>query len=156
VIKPFAWLFGAHGDKDLGVQQLNTAMKKARYSGTEARIVYYTALLSNKEYAAALPILEQLMVDYPDNFVLYSWVTEWYREQRQNAKGAEHFERIYSQQMKRSPTMAQYALLEKAELQLAEKRKTDAIQTLGRIKTMPISDPLITKKVQEAEKSASR
>src|SRR5207244_824990 len=32
MIKPFAWLFGAHGDKDLGVQQLQTAMQKAHYS----------------------------------------------------------------------------------------------------------------------------
>ena len=35
VIKPFAWLLGAHGDKDLGVQQLQTAMVKARYARTE-------------------------------------------------------------------------------------------------------------------------
>src|SRR5262252_1040296 len=82
VIKPFAWLMGAHGDKDLGVKQLETAMEKGRYSRTEARIVYYTALLSNKEYPPAFPILEKLMVDYPDNFVLYVWATEWFREQR--------------------------------------------------------------------------
>src|SRR5262245_5819625 len=81
VIKPFAWLLGAHGDKNLGVEQLRTAMEKARYSRTEARIVYYTALLSNKEYDAALPILERLIGEYPDNFVLYSWVAEWHREQ---------------------------------------------------------------------------
>src|SRR6476660_2434095 len=34
VIKPFAWLFGASGDKDLGVRQLETAIQKARYSVT--------------------------------------------------------------------------------------------------------------------------
>src|SRR5207237_6150185 len=53
VIKPFAWLFGASGDKNVGVDQLQTAIQKARYSRTEARIVYYSALLSNKEYAFA-------------------------------------------------------------------------------------------------------
>src|SRR5215510_13593996 len=79
VIKPFAWLLGAHGDKDAGVEQLQTAMQKARYSRTESRIVYYTALLSNKEYDAAFPLLEQLISDYPDNFVLYGWATEWFR-----------------------------------------------------------------------------
>src|SRR5205823_11470652 len=113
MIKPFARLFGAHGDKNTGVQQLKTAMEKARYSRTEARIVYYSALLSNKEYAAAFPILEKLIIDYPDNSVLYVWVTEWYREQRKNVDGAEYFERMYQKQLARSPRMAGYALLEK-------------------------------------------
>src|SRR5262252_5995278 len=119
VIKPFARLFGAKGDKNLGVEQFQIAMEKARYSRTEARIVYYSALLSNKEYAAAFPLLEQLVVDYPDNFVLYTWVTEWFREQRKNLDGAEYFERMYARQANRSATMAKYALLEKAELLLA-------------------------------------
>src|SRR5262245_6571828 len=39
-IKPFAWLLGARGDRDLGLRQLQTAMEKARYSQTEGRIVY--------------------------------------------------------------------------------------------------------------------
>src|SRR5437870_6243631 len=45
VIKPFAFLIGARGNRDLGLQQLQTAAQKARYSQTEARIVYYTAML---------------------------------------------------------------------------------------------------------------
>jgi hypothetical protein len=156
MIKPFAWLFGARGDKDLGVQQLQTAMQKARYSRTEARIVFYTALLSNKEYAAAFPILEKLMADYPDNFVLYVWATEWFREQRKNLEGAEYFERVYGKQINRSQTMAKYALLEKANLQLAHNRKAEAIQTLQRIREMPGSDPAISMKVQALEKEARK
>jgi len=151
MIKPFAWLFGAHGDKDTGVKQLQTAMEKARYSRTEARIVYYSALLSNKEYAAAFPILEKLIVDYPDNFVLYRWLTEWYREQRRNLDGAEHFERLYQTQISRSPKMAGYTLLEKMNLQLAQNQKAEALQTLQRIKGLSISDPLLSAKVQNLE-----
>lgn len=154
MIKPFAWLLGAHGDKDLGVRQLETAMEKGRYSRTEARIVYYTALLSNKEYAAAFPILEKLIVDYPDNFVLYSWAGEWFREQQKNLDGADYFERMYGRQMSRSQTMAKYALLQKADLLLAQKRKAEAIQTLERIKVIPGADPLIPAKVQALEKDA--
>ena len=156
VIKPFAWLLGAHGDKDLGVDQLRTAMQRARYSRTEARIVYYTALLSNKEYDPAFPILEQLTTDYPDNFVLYGWVTEWFREQRKNLEGAEYFERVYTRQANRSATMAKHALLEKANLQLAHDRKADAMQTLQRIKTIPGSDPLVSMKLQALEKEARK
>jgi len=156
VIKPFAWLMGAHGDKDLGVKQLETAMEKGRYSRTEARIVYYTALLSNKEYAAAFPILEKLMLDYPDNFVLYVWATEWFREQRKNLEGAEYFERMHAKQINRSGTMAKYALLEKANLLLANDLKAEAIQTLQRIKAMPGSDPLLNTKLQALEKEARK
>jgi predicted Zn-dependent protease len=156
VIKPFAWLFGARGNKDLGVQQLQTAMQKARYSRTEARIVYYTALLSNEEYAAAFPILEKLIADYPDNYVLYAWVTEWFRQQQKNLEGAEYFERMYSKQANGSATMAKYALLEKTNLLLAHNRKTEAMQTLQRIKQMPGSDSQFSSKVQALEKEARK
>jgi len=156
VIKPFAWLLGAHGDKNLGVEQLHTAMQKARYSRTESRIVYYTALLSNEEYAAAFPILEGLMTDYPDNFVLYGWASEWFRQQKKNLEGADYFERMYSKQINRSGALAKYALLEKADLLVEQKRKTEAVQTLERIKTMPGSDPLISMKVQTLEQEARK
>ena len=154
VIKPFAWLLGASGNKELGVEQLHTAMQKARYSRTEARIVYYTALLSNKEYAAAFPVLEKLVADHPDNSVLYVWVTEWFRQQHKNLEGADYFERMYAKQIPRSATMAKYALLEKAILQVAHDRNADAIQTLQRIKQMPGSDRLLSAKVQALEKEA--
>lgn len=156
VIKPFAFLIGAHGNRDTGLQQLHIAMEKARYSRTEARIVYYTAMLEDEQYSVAFPVLEKLIADYPDNFVLYVWVTEWFREQRKNLEGAEYFERVYTKQINRSPLMAKYALLEKAGLQLAHKRDADALQTLQRIRTIPGSDPLISRKVQALETQARK
>ena len=153
MIKPFAWLFGASGDKNVGVDQLQTAIQKARYSRTEARIVYYSALLSNKEYGFAFPILERLISDYPDNFVLYDWAAVWFREQNRK-DAADYFEQMYAKQLKRSPVMAQYALLEKAGLQLGGTRKMEAAQTLQRIRAIPHSDPLLYKKVEALEKAA--
>src|SRR5215831_13822083 len=155
MIKPFAWLFGAHGNKDLGIEQLMTAMEKAPHSRTEARIVYYSALLSNKEYSKAFPVLEKLMTDYPDNHVFYNWVTEWFREQRQNLEGADYFERVYQAQLSRSPAMARQALLQKANLQLAHARKADALQTVQRIRAIPEADPLVARKVLALEKAAT-
>ena len=152
VIKPFAFLIGARGNKDVGLQQFRTAMEKARYSRTEARIVYYTAMLEDKQYATAFPVLEKLMADYPDNFVLYVWATEWFRQQKKNLEGADSFERIYEKQIRRSPMMAKYALLEKANLQLAQTRKTEAMQTLQRLKGIPATDSLLTKKTQALER----
>jgi len=153
-IKPFAWRLGATGNKNLGVDQLQTAIQKARYSRTEGRIVYYSALLSNKEYSAALPLLEGLISDYPDNFVLYDWAEVWFSEQSKHSEGADYFERLHEKELKRSPLMAQYALLEKAELQLEGNRKTEAMLTLQRIRAIPNSDPLLYRKVAALEKAA--
>ena len=94
--------------------------------------------------------------DYPDNFVLYTWVTEWFREQRKNLEGADYFEKAYAQQVSRSPLMAKYALLEKANLLLAQKRNSEALQTVQRIKAMPGSDPLLSLKLQALEKDARK
>jgi putative flippase GtrA len=156
MIKPFAWLIGATGDKNLGVSQLQTAIEKARYSGTQARIVYYSALLSNKEYASAFPILERLIADYPDNFVLYDWAEVWFREQKKLSEGIEYFERAYAKQAGRSPLMAQYMLLDKGDMQLGASRKADVIQTLQRIRAIPHSDTLLSKKVDALEKAAKK
>jgi hypothetical protein len=136
VIKPFAFLIGARGDRNLGLQQLQIAAEKARYSRTEARIVYYTAMLEDGQYSVAFPMLEKLMSDYPDNFAFYTWVTELFRRQKKNLDGAEYFERMYAKQINRAPLMAKYALLEKAGLQLAEKRNVEALQTVKRLKGM--------------------
>jgi hypothetical protein len=157
VIKPFARLLGAKGDRNLGVEQFQTAIEKARYSRTEARIVYYSALLSNKEYASAFPILEKLSADYPDNYVLYDWAAVWFREQNKLHDGEEYFERVYEKQIQRSPLMAQYALLEKADLQLDVTRKTGAVaSTLQRIHAIPHSDVLLSKKLVALEKAARK
>ena len=51
-----------------------------------------------------------------DNFVLYVWATDWFRQQSKNLEGADYFEKVYKKSMKRSPLMAKYALLEKAQL----------------------------------------
>ena len=156
VIKPFAWLLGAKGDKNVGVHQLRTASEKSRYSRTEAHIVYYSALLSNKEYAAAFPILEGLIASYPDNFVLYDWAELWFHEQNKTAEGVDYFERMYEKQLKRAPLLAQYALLEEAVLQVNAALKQSAIETLQRIDALPFSDALLSKKISALTKISSK
>jgi hypothetical protein len=155
VIKPFATLVGARGDKNLGVEQLQTAIQRARYARTEARIVYYTALLSNKEYPVAFPILDGLISDYPDNFVLYDWAEVWFSEQNKTVDGTSYFEQAYQNQLKRAPLMAQYALLEEAILQLDAGLKPAANQTLQRIRTIAGADALLLKKIAALQKSAA-
>jgi len=152
VIKPFAWAIGARGDRRLGIQQLKIAMERARYSRTEARIVYYTVMHEDKNWPDAFQVLEGLLADYPDNYVIYTWITDWYRQQGKNLAGAEYFDKLSQAELKRSPLMAKYALLEKAQLQEAERHREDAMQTLKVLKSIPSGDALLMKKVTALEK----
>ena len=153
VIKPFAWIFGARGDKNLGFEQLQTAIQKARYAQTEGRIVYYTALLEDQQYAPAFQVLQRLQADYKHNFVLYTWATDWFRRQRKNLEGADYFEKLYQSQLKTSPLMAKYALLEKAQLLAAQTLKTEAVRTLDRLNAIPGGGRLLESKVQAFRKT---
>jgi hypothetical protein len=156
VVKPFAWLIGARGDKQLGLQQLQTAMGKSRYARTEARIVYYTVLLEDKNYPEAFRALEGLMADYPDNYVMYIWGEDWFRRQGKNLEGAQYFEGVYEKQVRRSPLLAKYALLTKAQLELAHNRKADAGRTIERIKQIAGGDRLVSQKIQALDRRLDR
>jgi hypothetical protein len=156
MIKPFALLIGVSGDPNLGITQLQTAMQKARYSQTEARIVYYSALVSNKQYASAFPLLQGLISDYPDNFVFYDWMADWFREQKKTAEAIAYFDTRHQEQIKHSALMAQYALLEKADAQALAGLKSDALQSLQAIRAISRSDALILKKADALQKEIEK
>ena len=153
VIKPFAWIFGARGDKNLGFEQLKAAIQKARYAQTEGRIVYYTALLEDQQYGPAFQVLQKLQADHSQNFVFYTWATDWFRRQSKNREGTEYFEKVYQSEIRTSPLMAKYALLEKAHLLAAETRKAEAVRTLDRVNLIPGNDRLLESKVQALRKA---
>lgn len=151
VIKPFAFLIGARGDKELGLEQLRTAIDKGRYARTEARIVYYTALLEEKRYPQAFEQLQKLQSESPDNSVYYLWISDWFQRQNRHAEGADHFESTSEAVRTRSQTMSAYALLEKANLLKAGNRTEDARQVLRRIRASGPSDTILLRRLAEAE-----
>jgi hypothetical protein len=143
VIRPFAFLIGVRGQKELGVQQLHIAMDKSRHSRTEAKIVYYSVLLQEKQDQEALRLLEELMNEFPDNFVFYDWASSLFETQRKFFDGIQYFESLAEHQSERSPTLAEHALLKKALLQHAAGRDMDARQTVERIKPTEVTDRLV-------------
>jgi hypothetical protein len=152
IIKPFAWLFGAKGDANLGFQQMRTVIELGRYGRTEGRIVYFTALLKDEQYAESFRVLEKLTSDYPNNVALYTWVTQWYREQDKNIEGADYFEKLSARKLPASPRLAQHALFEKAVLQNAHGRPADARQSLTRLRSLGAVDGGLTRRIQIFEK----
>jgi hypothetical protein len=148
ILKPFAFLFGARGNAALGLQQIRTVMDKGRYAQTEARIVLFTALMKDAQYEKSLDIVKQLMADYPGNYALYPWITEWHRDQGKQAAGVEYFEKLAIQKQPASVKLAQYALFEKAVLQ---SRPADKSATLARLKGLAAPDAALARTIRSFE-----
>jgi len=152
ILKPFAFLLGARGDAALGLKQIRTAIEKGRYSRTEGRIVLFTALMKDGDHAESFKVLKSLMDDYPENYVLYPWVTEWYSDQGKKAEGIEYFEKLYAEKIRTSPKLAQRALYEKAVLQKASGRPAEARLTLNRIRTVMTPEAALVRSMEALEK----
>jgi hypothetical protein len=60
---------------------------------------------------------------------------------------------MFNAQLRRSPFMAKYALLEKAHLLQAHNRGAEARATIARLKAIAGNDRLLSKKVQAFESS---
>jgi hypothetical protein len=151
VLKPFAFLFGAHGDAELGLKQLRTVVEKGRYAREQARIVLFTALMKDGAHEESFKILKGLMTDFPENHVLYSWVAEWYRNQSKSRDGIDYFEKLHLEKLSSSPTLSQYALFQKAVLQNAVGNAADARATLGRLRSLGTMDAALSRTIAPFE-----
>lgn len=78
VIKPFAWLLGARGDKNEGIRQLLLAKEKGEYAQTEAKIVLLSVYITEKRWADYEQMLDTLMKEYPLNHVFYMWSSNYF------------------------------------------------------------------------------
>lgn len=94
VIKPFAWLLGARGDKNEGLRQLLMAAEKGEYAQTEAKIVLLSVYITEKRWDDYQRQLESLVEEYPLNHVLYMWSANHYNGMRRWDAGIAEFTRI--------------------------------------------------------------
>jgi tetratricopeptide (TPR) repeat protein len=152
ILKPFMWIFGANGDATLGLKQIRTTIEKGRYAKTEARIVLFTALMKDGAYDESLKVLRGLMSDYPENYALYPWATEWHIDQGKKVEGVEYFEKLHAEKLRTSPKLAQRALYEKAILQKANGKPADARATLSRIRMITTPDAALGRNIAAFEK----
>ena len=156
ILKPLAFLFGAHGDAALGLQQIRKVVDNGRYARTEARIVLFTALMQDGAYAESLRVVEGLMADYPKNYALYPWVSEWYVEQDKARDGTLYFEKLASTLAARSPGLAQYALFEKAALQNLDGNPSAARSTLSRLRSLGTPDSALQRTLAAFERGLKK
>jgi hypothetical protein len=154
VLQPFAFVIGASGDKELGLEQLRLAREQSHYARTEARIVSYTALLEDGQYSAAFEMLEGMRSDYPANHVFFVWATDWFLRQGRVSAALDYHERIWREDRESLPMTAQFALAEKARVQTLMSQGADALATIERIRELPVEDPLLAKKIVLVETQA--
>jgi hypothetical protein len=156
ILKPFAWLLGASGDAKLGLQQIRTVIDKGRYAQTEARIVLFTALMKDAAYDESFRVLRGMMADYPQNYALYDWAAQWYRDQNKTADGVEYFEKLHAEKRAASPHLAQHALYQKAVLQNEKGQPADARNTLARLRAVGTPDPGLARTIAVFEKELKK
>lgn len=152
VIKPFAYLIGARGDKVEGLNQLRLASQKGRYARTEALIVYYTTLLQERNFGEAFQVLQQLMGRFEHNPVLLAWAAQWFETQERRQEGIDYMQKLALQRLAASPAIARHSLLEKAGLEWAAGRRDAARATLEKVRSMPGQDGYVSAHLAEMEK----
>ncbi|MBZ5534330.1 MAG: hypothetical protein LAO31_00115 [Acidobacteriia bacterium] len=94
VIKPFAWLLGARGNKEEGIRQLLLASEKGEYAQTEAKVVLLSVYFSEKLWDEYEAMLQVLMKDYPQNHVFYMWASNYFIMTQRWDKGIAVFKNV--------------------------------------------------------------
>jgi tetratricopeptide (TPR) repeat protein len=94
VIKPFAWLLGARGNKEEGIRQLVLASEKGEYARTEAKVVLLSVFFSEKRWDDYQRMLQTLMKEYPQNHVFYMWASNYFIMSRRWDNGIAVFKEV--------------------------------------------------------------
>jgi tetratricopeptide (TPR) repeat protein len=135
VIKPFAWMIGARGDKDKGIAQLELAAQKGEYGQTEAKTVLLGIYFNEKRFEDYKEMLISLIDQYPANPVYYVKLADFFIDQKKLDEGIQFF----SELVKRGSNQAglkiskEYASYEKGRLELEKKVLDKAFLSLTQV-----------------------
>lgn len=128
VIKPFAWMFGAHGDKDKGLKQLEQAAQKGEFGQTEAKTVLLGVYVVEKRTSDYRQLLNNLIEQYPGNHVFYMWLADAFLAQKEIKEGIDFYARLLDRD-KDNPGIKVsrgYAYFEKGRLEAGFRRLDEA------------------------------
>jgi tetratricopeptide (TPR) repeat protein len=147
VIKPFAWLLGARGDKEEGIRQLLLAAEKGEFARTEAKVVLLSVYFSEKRWEDYERLLESLMTQSPLNHVFYMWASNYFVMQKRWDKGIANFRNIEKLITHDHNGYAAGALAwldyHLARNYFAKQDLTPALEALNRAEKMDSSNPVL-------------
>jgi hypothetical protein len=133
VIKPFAWMLGAHGDKDKGLQQLEQAAQKGEFGQTEAKTVLLGVYYDGKRIDDYKKLLISLLEQYPGNYAFTMWLTSVFLRQKEIKEGIDFYSRLLEQDKKTPMNRISrgYVYFEKGRLEADFRRPDDAIASFN-------------------------
>lgn len=134
VIKPFAWLLGARGNKSRGIRQLQLAAQQSPSVRTEADIVLLSVYYSEQRWEDYERTLASLMKEYPLNHILWMWAANHFIERQTWEAGRSAFAAI---EVLIGPAGDEYATearawlsFHRARIELAARAWADALEAL--------------------------
>jgi tetratricopeptide (TPR) repeat protein len=134
VIKPFAQMFSASGNKTEGIKQLEQVVAKGEFGKIEARTVLLGVYLNEKKWVEYRRILRQLIAEFPSNPVFYAWLAAPFITQKRWGDGIHQFSELIEQANSSGLQAGQgYAYYQKGRLELEKGDHENAIQSFSRI-----------------------
>lgn len=93
VIKPFAFLIGARGDRELGLSQLETVAQKGEYGQTAAKLILLGVYYNERRYDDYSDLLFRMIEQFPPNPVFYMWLSNAFVQRKRTDEGVRVFNR---------------------------------------------------------------
>ncbi|MDE2664577.1 MAG: hypothetical protein OXI69_00345 [Acidobacteriota bacterium] len=93
VIKPFAFLIGARGDRELGLSQLETVAQKGEYGQTAAKLILLGVYYNERRYDDYSDLLFRMIEQFPPNPVFYMWLSNAFVQRKRVDEGVHVFNR---------------------------------------------------------------
>ena len=91
VIKPFAFLIGARGDREEGLRQLETVAQKGEYGQTVAKLILLGVYFNERRYDTYSDLLFRMIEQFPHNPVFYMWLSNAFIQRKQVDEGIRVF-----------------------------------------------------------------
>ena len=91
VIKPFAFLIGARGDREEGLRQLETVAQKGEYGQTAAKLILLGVYYNERRYDDYSDLLFRMIEQFPHNPVFYMWLSNAFIQRKQVDEGIRVF-----------------------------------------------------------------
>jgi tetratricopeptide (TPR) repeat protein len=148
VVKPFAWMFGARGDKNEGIRQLQLASQQGEYGQTEAKTVLLPIYSNEERFDDYQKLLAQLIDQYPSNPVFYMWMGNSFISQKKANEGIQFFAELIKRGDDSSAARVDLpaANYEKGRLEMDRKSWDAAVSSLTRtIEARPADAKLLVR-----------
>ena len=122
VIKPFAFLIGARGDREEGLRQLETVARRGEYGQTAAKLILLGVYFNERRYLDYKDMLFRMIDQYPSNPIFYMWLSNAFIERKEFDEGIRLFNQWVEEAQKGGKVRRPLEFLEKEKDRLQSGR----------------------------------